>query len=219
MTSRRPLQNRVLPTGEIVAITQRGTMMGNRGGRIHDPDTRMLLRRRLASRRWICCVTSFKGRRRKVMGQSYTELFFLDEVTALAAGHRPCFECRRADAKNFASAFALGTGQADAHSADEMDRLLHSDRLEGRRQKTHQSPLGALPDGTMVLLADQPHALCEGSLLSWQPEGYSPTTATVSSDAVLTVLTPKCVVQTLRAGYRPVWHPSAADETFKISDG
>ncbi|MEP0232852.1 hypothetical protein [Roseibium sp.] len=218
MASRRPLQNRVLPTAEIVAITPRGTMMGNRGGRIHDPDTRMLLQRKWASRRWICCVTSFKGRRRKVMGQSYTELFFLDEVTALAAGHRPCFECRRADAKQFASTFALGTGCTNARSADEIDRILHSDRLEGRQQKTYQSPLGELPNGAMVLFAGQPHAIYRGALLSWQPEGYALTTETTSRDTMLTVLTPKCVVQTLRAGYQPVWHPSASDKNFKISN-
>ncbi len=90
-----PLQNRVLPDGQIVAHSARGAFMGNRGGRFHDPETRTLTTRRWASRQWIICVLDFKHRHREVMGHGYTELFFLDEVTALAAGHRPCFECRR----------------------------------------------------------------------------------------------------------------------------
>ena len=107
-----PLANRVDPSGAIQAVAARGTLMGNRGGRIHlaaDPETGegpRLGRRRWASRQWICCVLAFKGRRRQVMGPGYTELFFLDEATALAAGHRPCFECRRAEALAFAEAWA-----------------------------------------------------------------------------------------------------------------
>ena len=102
-----PLQNRVSPFGELFAASARGTLLGNRGGRIHRDD-RTLGKRRFASRQWICCVLEFKGRRRKVWGDSYTELFFLDEPTALAAGHRPCFECRRAEARAFADAWARG---------------------------------------------------------------------------------------------------------------
>ena len=104
-----PLQNRVDPWGELHAVAARGTMMGNRGGRIHD-EHRSLGARRWTSRRWICCELAFKGWWRPVMGRGYTELFFLDEVTALAAGHRPCFECRRAEAKAFAAAFSAGQG-------------------------------------------------------------------------------------------------------------
>jgi hypothetical protein len=105
-----PLQNRVTPFGELIATSTRGTMFGNRGGRFHRDD-KTLGERRHVSRRWICCVLDFKGRQRDVWGDSYTELFFLDEVTALAAGHRPCFECRRKDANAFAQAFAKGTGR------------------------------------------------------------------------------------------------------------
>jgi hypothetical protein len=100
-----PLPNRVWPDGKLMAHPARGLLMGNRGGQIHDPQTRTI-RRQQASRRWICCVPSFKGRRREVMRAGYTELFFLDEVTALAAGHRPCFECRRAEAQAYATARA-----------------------------------------------------------------------------------------------------------------
>src|SRR3954468_5791449 len=112
-----PLQNRVTPFGEIVAITARGTMMGNRGGRFHRPD-RTLGRRRWASHHWICCELHFKGHHHEPMGNGYTSLFFLDEVTALPAGHRPCFYCRRAEAKRF---FAL---LDPAMSVDAFDRAL-----------------------------------------------------------------------------------------------
>src|SRR3982750_3662131 len=96
------LQNRVDPFGELIATQARGTLFGNRGGRFHRDD-RTLGKRRWASRQWICCVLAFKGRHRAVWGRGYTELFFLDEVTALAAGHRPCFECRRTAARTFAA--------------------------------------------------------------------------------------------------------------------
>ncbi|MFC3133845.1 hypothetical protein ACFOHM_12760, partial [Microbaculum marinum] len=128
---RSPLQNRVTPSGELVAADARGTVFGNRGGRFHDPATRTVGRRRWASRQWIVCVLEFRNRRRAVWGDGYTELFFLDEVTALAAGHRPCFECRRSDAVSFAEAFAAGSGRTMRLRAPEMDAVLHAQRLDG----------------------------------------------------------------------------------------
>ena len=118
------LQNRVLPTGEIAAQNWRGNFIGNRGGKIHDPATKTLLKRRWASKQWIICVTEFKNRQRDVMGNGYTELFFLDEVSALACGHRPCFECQRERAKEFAEIwkqiYALETNRI----AGEIDKTL-----------------------------------------------------------------------------------------------
>src|SRR5215470_16156276 len=150
-----PLQNRVTPFGDIVAITQRGLFMGNRGI-IHDPATRTLLRRRWATKAWITCVCAFKGVRRDVMARrSWTELFFLDEATALAAGHRPCFYCRRADAGAFCAAWAAGDGCAPPR-ATTLDARLHGERLAGRAKRLHPlpGPLAALPDGAMVALGD-----------------------------------------------------------------
>src|SRR5271167_1181290 len=123
---RPPLQNRVDPFGDFHATVARGTVMGNRGGRLHRDD-RTLGTRRWTSKRWIVCRCEFRGRRRDVWGNGYTELFFLDESTALAAGHRPCFECRRDAAKAFLAAFPGAPTHADA-----MDEVLHGERLIGR---------------------------------------------------------------------------------------
>jgi hypothetical protein len=115
-----PLQNRVTPFGEIVAHPARGMVMGNRGI-LHDSGRRLHPTRRWTHKTWICCLCEFKGRHRAVMTPGrYTELFFLDEATALAAGHRPCFECRRADANQFAAAWAHGNG-GPLPSAGDMD--------------------------------------------------------------------------------------------------
>jgi hypothetical protein len=110
-----PLQNRVTPYGELIAVPARGTFFGNRGGRFHT-DAKTLTARRWASRQWICCVLDFKGRRRDIWGLSYTELFFLEEPTAFAAGHRPCFECRPKDAEAFAESGARRADLAGHHA-------------------------------------------------------------------------------------------------------
>src|SRR5215831_9238681 len=116
-SGRRPLQNRVTPFGDVVAITQRGLFIGNRGI-IHDPATKTLLGRRWTTKAWLVCVLDYKGRHREVMGgRSWTELFFLDEAVALAAGHRPCFFCRRAAAEAFRTAWGKGKGREGAFGA------------------------------------------------------------------------------------------------------
>ena len=123
-----PLQNRVTPTGEIIATPHRGLFTGNRGI-IHDPATRTLLARRWANKAWLTCLCEFKGRRREVMGgRSWTELFFLDEATAFAAGHRPCFFCRRDDANRFRAAWEQGNGVTNVLARD-IDAVLHRERL------------------------------------------------------------------------------------------
>src|ERR1044071_4197276 len=144
-----PLQNRVSPFGELLATRARGLFMGNRGGRIHTHD-RTLATRRWASRQWICCVLAFNNRRRNVWGRFYTELFFLDEPTALAAGHRPCFECRRNDADAFAEHWQRVHGLDTRPRAAEMDRQLHGERLDGREKRMHRRNLDELPDGPLT---------------------------------------------------------------------
>ena len=169
-----PLQNRVTPAGDLVAVAARGRFFGNRGGRFHRED-RTLGVRRWASRAWICCVLEFKGRHRTVWGHGYTELFFLDEPTALAAGHRPCLECRRHDAMRFAQCWAAAHGFAERPRAAEMDRVLHLERLEGRRKRRHSLPIDTLPDGAMLRFSGAPEAIFAvrgDRLLPWSPQGY-----------------------------------------------
>jgi len=203
-----PLQNRVAPDGTLHDVAARGLFMGNRGGRIHDPDTRSLTNRRWASKVWICCVTSFRNRHRTVWGRSYTELFFLDEVTALAAGHRPCFECRWGDAIGFAKAWARGRNELGRARAAAMDIVLHGERTSPARQTLPLLQALALPDGAIVAFNDQPFAVRHGQLLPWSFDGYG-AGVEPEADAVLTLLTPPSIVNALRAGYRPVWHESA----------
>lgn len=200
------LQNRVTPFGELLAVPARGLFMGNRGGRLHDDDHR-LASRRWTSKAWICCRLSFNDRHRTVWGRGYTELFFLDEVTALAAGHRPCFECRRQDAIAFARYWARGG--AERARAAEMDRVLHAERLAGRAKRIHRPR--KLPDGAVVILADAPQsafAVRGDALLRWTPAGYAG--ARKRADASIAgLLTPPGIVAVLAAGYAPQWHPSA----------
>ncbi|RTL48420.1 MAG: hypothetical protein EKK40_18130 [Bradyrhizobiaceae bacterium] len=202
-----PLQNRVTPFGDLVATSARGTLMGNRGGRIHD-EHRTLGPRRWVSRQWICCVLDFKGRHRSVWGDSYTELFFLDEPTAFAAGHRPCFECRRRDAKAFADGWRQAARRDSAPSAADMDRVLHAQRLNGRKRRLHSLPLDTLPDGAFVASDDGFFAVRGDALLPWREEGYGPP-APRPRGIVAEVLTPPAILGVLASGYAPRWHLSA----------
>jgi hypothetical protein len=203
-----PLQNRVTPQGEIIADPHRGLFTGNRGI-IHDPRTRTLLSRRWASKAWLVCVCDFKGRRRDVMGtRSWTELFFLDEATALAAGHRPCFFCRRADAGAFVAAWQQGNRVVDARAA-QIDVVLHRERLDRRSKRLHplSGALEDLPDGAMVRAGNDDYLMLQGRFLRWSAGGYRRADDVSRRDAAL--LTPPSTVRALLSGYRPVLHPSA----------
>ena len=206
-----PLPNRVSPFGNLFADTARGTLFGNRGGKFHRDD-RTLGARRWASRQWICCVLDFKGRRRDVWGKFYTELFFLDEVTALAAGHRPCFECRRKDAEAFAAAWGRAQGFATPPRAPAMDAVLHAQRLNGKAKRQQTLPIDGLPDGVMIVMSHAAWALRGERLLRWSPEGYDDWRARPQGIDVA-VLTPPAIIAALAAGYRPRWHDSAEGRT------
>jgi len=211
-----PLQNRVTPEGEIIATPHRGLLMGNRGGCFHLPDRR-LGARRWATKQWIACVLAFKGRRRALMQENrYTELFFLDEATALAAGHRPCFECRRGDALRFAELWSKVRGRCERAMAPEMDELLHAERVApGAGKVTFRARLGDTPGGTFVRYAQagtgaQAYLVVGNQLLAWSPAGYEAVVSPSSVSQELDVLTPRSIVAALSAGYRPMLHPSAA---------
>ena len=203
-----PLQNRVTPFGDIVAVSARGLFTGNRGI-IHDPATKTLLARRWASKASLVCALEHKGVRRDVMAtRSWTELFFLDETTALAAGHRPCFACRRVAANAFRQAWAEGNGIA-APSASEIDTALHRERLDGRHKRLHAIPsrIENLPDGAMVAVGGEAFLVLAGATLRWDFCGYFPADP---PGGAARLLTPPSTLRALAAGYRPVLHPSAS---------
>jgi hypothetical protein len=201
-----PLQNRVLPTGEIVADPGRGLMMGNRGC-LHGPG-RELGVARWRSKMWICCVLDWRGRRRDPMPPGrWTALFFLDEATALAAGHRPCAYCRRADFLDFARAWQAARQLGVQPRAAEMDAVLHQARVDRRRRKrTYQAPAADLPDGVLIRVGGRAGLVLDGQLRPWSFGGYG---APSALPTVAEVLTPRPIVAAIAAGYRPLVHPGA----------
>ena len=201
------MQNRVDPWGRIFATPACGTFMGNRGGVIHNAERQIV--RTYKSRQWITCLLEFKGRRRTVMSPGrYTELFFLDEAVALAAGHRPCAECRRARFKAYSEAWTRATGAAPP-SAGEMDLALHGARMNARREKvTYTARFDSLPDGCFVAIDNDAYLVWRGELLLWSPAGYLDKRREASK-SILTVLTPEPSVRCLANGYEPDIHQSA----------
>jgi hypothetical protein len=202
-----PLRNRVTPLGELEAVPERGLLYGNRGN-LHDADGRIV--RRYQVRRWIACALHFRGRRRHPLLRPgrFTELFFLDEATAFAAGHRPCAECRNADYKRFAALWLqIHPGQK---GADAMDVQLQEERHdpETKGPRLHREPYPSLPDGTMVLRDGEPWLVRSGSLLRWAQGGYTERAARPArGDAE--VITAPSLVEILRRGWEPLLHPSA----------
>jgi hypothetical protein len=202
MLSAMSLQNRVSPFGELVATPARGTLMGNRGGKFHRDD-RTLGKRRWTSRHWICCDLHYKNKQHDAMGRYYTSVFFLDEVTALAAGHRPCFFCRRKEAQHFLS-LAEPPLMADA-----ADLIVHEQRFASRKNDvTQERAIADLPDATMVAIEGVPHAVRGGRLLRWSFEGYSDARPRRSVQRA-TLMTPALFVTILAIGFKPRWHDSA----------
>lgn len=211
-----PRRNRVTPFGELVATPERGTLFGNRGV-LHDAGG--VIRRPWQVRRWLVCVLEFRGRRRTVMTPDrYTELFFLDEATALAAGHRPCAECRRARFLDFCRAWKSARpadGGAGRPTADAIDRRLHAERVgRDRAKRTYTAALDGLPDGVFVDDGDgQACLLWRGRLLAWTPGGYRESRPRPRGPKVQ-VLTPRSTVAAIRAGYVPEVH-ATADSTLQ----
>jgi hypothetical protein len=211
-----PLQNRVTPTGDIIATPHRGLFTGNRGI-IHDPATRTLLNKRWSSPAWITCLCEFRGWRRPVMARrSWTELFFLDEATAFAAGHRPCFFCRRDDANRFRTAWEQGSGTSRI-SAKAMDAVLHRERLDHGKKRLHAlpMPLEQLPDGAMVQEGDESFLIVAGKALAWSPAGYARAPRALSQPMLLT---PPSTLRAIIAGYEPVLHPSAQSSCSPLAE-
>jgi hypothetical protein len=205
-----PLQNRVTPLGELIAAPERGLVYGNRGC-LHD--ARGEIRRWQGTKRWIACRLQFRGRRRSPLMAPgrYTELFFLDEATALAAGHRPCAECRRADYNLLTEVWSeLHPGQ---RGADEIDAQLHTERLAAgtHERRYHDAAYKELPDGAYVLHEDKPCLVLGSWLLAWSPGGYRARHGRPRNGRAV-LITPPSLVTLLRSGWTPVvplLHPTA----------
>jgi hypothetical protein len=201
-----PRQNRVLPTGEIVASAARGAWMGNRGC-LHDRSGRIV--RRWASSNWLICQLDFRGRRRALMSPGrYTELFFLDEATALAAGHRPCFECRRADFRRFAQAWLRGRRLAHARASD-IDTVLHRERRVSGEDAGELCATAELPNGTMIERVGQEGAwlLHRGLFWRWTAHGYCDPQP--QGGERVRCITPAGTIAAMREGYSPEIHATA----------
>jgi hypothetical protein len=184
--------------------------MGNRGGRIHDPATETL-NRRFASKRWIACVCEFRGRHREVMGNSYTELFFLDEVTAFAAGHRPCAECRRADFNRFMARWRDAFQISGKLSVDAADEVLHRERCVSGSEREYLDAASVIdsPNGVNICAAGLSYALRDGVALPWSFSGYGKPIQVSTLKGPFRLLTPSSIVKVFQSGYSPGWHSSA----------
>ncbi len=197
-----PHQNRVDPFGRLVADPARGAWFGNRGC-LHDDEGQ--IRRFHSGRRWIYCRLEFKGRQRELLQPGrYTELFFLDEVTAFAAGHRPCAECLRERFNEFRAHWPDAAASGAAVSAPELDRQLHAERIRrGGEKVTFEATLGELPDGVIVTTPGGGPSLYRGGGLSpWSFSGYGDAVA-ASPDTPVKVLTPRSTVAAFAAGFEP----------------
>ncbi len=212
-------RNRATPLGEVIADPARGLVYANRGV-LHDASAD--IRRRFNGRRWIACRLEFKGRRRSPLlaPGRFTELFFLDEATALAAGHRPCGECRHEDYRRFCAIWQRPhPGQI---GADAMDRQLHGERVDPqtRGQRRHAMPFSALPDGAFVLRGARPWLVLREELIEWTPTGYRERCPRPNRETAA-VLTPPSLVEVLRHGWAPeavpLFHPSAGEGASSAS--
>ena len=201
------LQNRVDPFGNIIRTTERGLVTGNRGI-LHNEEKEITRKYKLTA--WIACALEFKGRKRVVMSPNrWTELFFLDEATSFAAGHRPCFECRRQDAVHFKSSWLRGNAEYGFNEKvpiREIDKVMQQERITGNGEKvTYNERISKLPDGTFFIFEGNPYLLIGGSMHLWTPSGYK-VGIVLSKDMLVQVLTPESVVNAFRAGYVPEYH-------------
>ncbi len=202
-----PLQNRADPLGNIIANTARGTLMENRG-RLHN-EHKQIGQKRWTTQSWVTCTLSFGGRKRELMApDNYTELFFLDEATALAAGHRPCGECRRENHKAFVAAWKSGHGLTEDHrlTVKDIDTVMHRERREPIEDRS-PADLNSIPDGAMVAnLTGQVWIKWTGGYYPWSFDGYGSRQGNLDNPVIL--VTPASTTSALRAGYSVAIHPS-----------
>ena len=206
-----PLQNRIDPWGDLVAIKARGEFLGNRGI-LHDDDKNIV--KPWAHKNWVTCELSFKGIKRELFGpNSYSELFFLDEATALAAGHRPCAHCRRQRYNEFKRFWGIAIGLLDIDTASvssqEIDKRLHSERASRSREKIlFNEKISEVPEGALIALGDEVYLVWGGHIHKWSHHGYSSAQQLPSNNQVVQVITPQTIVQMYKVGFKPLVHAS-----------
>lgn len=206
-----PLQNRIDPWGNLVAVKARGEFLGNRGI-LHDDDKNIV--KPWAHKNWVTCKLSFKGIKRELFGQnSYSELFFLDEATALAAGHRPCAHCRRQRYQEFKRFWGIAIGLTDAEaksaSVQEIDKRLHLERANRSREKVlFNAKFSEVPEGAFIALGDEAYLVWSGRLHKWSHHGYASAQQLSPNNQVVQVITPQTIVQMYQAGFKPLVHAS-----------
>lgn len=204
-----PLQNRVDPYGHLIAVSARGSFLGNRGI-LHDENKEIVSQYK--HKAWVTCALSFKGIKREIFGPNrYSELFFLDEATAFSAGHRPCAHCRKARYNEFKAAWIAANADASDSkvSVQQIDDVLHKERVtKGAKKVTYTAHLADLPNGTFVEFDDKPHLLWDKALYQWSPEGYKKSDVAVLAIGSVTVLTPRSVVNIYNHGFLPELHMS-----------
>lgn len=198
------LQNRVDPYGNIISTSARGSCLGNRG-QLHGKGKTIL--RPFKHKAWIICLLQFKGRHREIMAPNrWTELFFLDEATAFAAGHRPCFECRRDDANRFNAAWLKGNpefGLGIKTPVGKIDEIIHSERIDVKGDKIiFKANIDELPNGTFIKHQDKPFIINDARIYKWSASGYGEAQP-LPQAKMATVLTPKSIVNAFKAGYQP----------------
>lgn len=203
-----PLPNGVSPTGEIQSICASAGWLGNRGA-LHDANG--IIVRQWQRKAWVTCLLSYKGRNRQPLMQPgrYTELFFLDEATALAAGHRPCGECRREDYNHFKRAWVLGNKRTNDTTIADIDLAMHAERTSAMDDHSRMHELGSLPPGVLVVWAEKPHLWRGNSLLKWSPKGYVAVASGWLMTSNVRLITPPSVAHALGAGYEARLHESA----------
>lgn len=203
-----PLQNRIDPWGNLSAINARGEFLGNRGI-LHDKEKNIV--RPWKHKKWVTCELSFKGIRRELFGNGYSELFFLDEVTALTAGHKPCAHCRRSRYKEFKYFWCLATSlpESSSVSSEKIDSQLHLERVSSTRTKVlFRKNFGEVPDGTIIALGEEAYLVWGGSLHKWSHHGYVSTLPLPPKNESVQVITPKTIVQMYQVGFKPLVHTS-----------
>lgn len=203
-----PLQNRVDPWGNLIAVDARGAWLGNRGI-LHNENKEIIAPWRHKS--WVTCQLEFKGRKRKIFSSGhYSELFFLDEATALSAGHRPCAECRKTRHNEFKAAWLASKPTLSAVTAAEIDKVMHSERAaRGGVKVTSQAEFGGLPDGTFIEQNGDACLIWFGELRKWSPQGYLDSVSKPAVNALVDVLTPPSIIEVIKQGFVPEVHETA----------